>query len=169
MSDTISSTNFTITRSFDAPRALVWKAWSEADRLSKWWGPKGLGLEVEKLDFHPGGLFHYAMVMPGGQKMWGRFIYGDIAAPSKLMFLNSFADEQGSVIRAPFSLVWPLEVENTLTLEEEGASRTKLTLSGYPINASEIEVQTFIAGHASMHAGFTGTLDQLETYLKTAA
>jgi uncharacterized protein YndB with AHSA1/START domain len=166
MSYTVPTSEFTISRSFDASRDLVWKAWSEPDRLNKWWGPKGLGLEVVTLHFQPGGLFHYAMVMPGGQKMWGRFIYGDITAPSQLMFINSFADEQGSVIRAPFSPVWPLEVENTLTLEEEGPSRTKLTLRGYPINASELEVQTFIAGHASMQAGFGGTLDQLDAYLK---
>lgn len=160
-----SPQDFVITRVFDAPLALVWKAWSEPEHLKQWWGPKGLGLELIKMDFNPGGIFHYAMVMPTGQKMWGRFVYGDITPSTQLMFINSFADAQGSAIRAPFSPVWPLEVENIVTLADIGNGQTELRLQGYPINAGEIEVQTFIAGHDSMRMGFGGTLDQLATYL----
>jgi len=71
---------FVISRVFDAPRELVWKAWTEAPRLAQWWGPKGCTIRVVKLDVRPGGIFHYAMQYKPGHDMWGRFIYREIAA-----------------------------------------------------------------------------------------
>ena len=55
------STVFSITRSFAAPRDLVWKSWSAADQMQTWWGPKGCTIEVRNFEFRPGGFFHYAM------------------------------------------------------------------------------------------------------------
>src|SRR5512143_3627345 len=48
-----------ITRVLDAPRDLVWKAWTEPERLMHWWGPKGFVMQTVKLDLRPGGVFHY--------------------------------------------------------------------------------------------------------------
>src|SRR5262245_37185449 len=123
-----ASTEFVFTRTFDAPRELVWKAWSEADRLARWWGPKEAKLRVIKLEFRPGGTFHYAMQFKPGQDMFGRFIYREIAPPERLVFVNSFSDAEGGITRAPFPQLkdkWPLEILNTLTLRE---ARTELTL-----------------------------------------
>ncbi|MFC5529539.1 SRPBCC domain-containing protein [Cohnella yongneupensis] len=50
-----------ITRVLNAPRELVFKAWSEAEHLKRWWGPKGFEINVAQLDFRPGGFFHYNM------------------------------------------------------------------------------------------------------------
>jgi uncharacterized protein YndB with AHSA1/START domain len=50
--------------------------------------------------------------------MWGRFVYREIVAPERIVFINSFSDEEGNITRAPFSPTWPLEVLNTLTLSE---------------------------------------------------
>lgn len=61
---------FTITRVFDASRDLIWRAWSEPERLAQWWGPKGCKIEIGKLEFRPGGIFHYSMRMPDGQTVW---------------------------------------------------------------------------------------------------
>lgn len=158
---------FVITRVFDAPRALVWKAWSEAERLAQWWGPKGCAIGVSKLDFRPGGIFHYSMKMPSGQMMWGRFIYREIAAPEKIVFINSFSDEKGGLARAPFNPVWPLEVMNTLTFTEQGG-KTVIALGGVPINATEDERNLFVAWRPSMQQGFGGTFDQLADYLAKA-
>ena len=65
------ASEFTITRVFDAPRQLVWDAWTQAERLAEWWGPAGFKLKVAKLDLRPGGTFHYSMVAPNGHEMWG--------------------------------------------------------------------------------------------------
>ena len=94
---------FVITRTFDAPRELVWKSWTEAERLAQWWGPKGCTIRVVKLEMRPGGIFHYAMQFKPGHDTWGRFVFREIAAPERLVFVNSFSDANGGVTRAPFS------------------------------------------------------------------
>src|SRR5580704_13391744 len=70
---------FAITRVFDAPREQVWKAFTESERLMRWWGPKGFTMQVAKLDLRPGGVFHYCMRSPDGRDMWGKFVYREIA------------------------------------------------------------------------------------------
>jgi uncharacterized protein YndB with AHSA1/START domain len=60
---------FVIARSFDAPRELVFKAWTEPQRLAQWWGPKRCAIVVSKLELRPGGTFLYSMKMPNGLAM----------------------------------------------------------------------------------------------------
>lgn len=156
-----------ITRTFDAPRELVWKAFAEADRLAQWWGPKGFTMLVRTLDFRPGGVFHYAMRAPDGHTAWGRFVYREIQAPERMVFVNSFADEHGDIIRAPFSSTWPLEILNTVTFTEAGG-KTTVMLRGGPINATEQERETFWNSTESVQEGFAGTFDQLDVYLAEA-
>lgn len=158
---------FVISRVFDAPRELVWKAWTEPARLARWWGPKGFAVRSCKVDLRPGGLFHYCLGSPGGHDMWGKFVYREIAAPERLVFVNSFSDEKGSVTRHPMHLAWPLEILSTVTFaEHEG--RTTLTIRSVPINATNEERKTFEDGRESMRQGWTGTLDQLAGYLAKA-
>jgi uncharacterized protein YndB with AHSA1/START domain len=157
---------FTITRSFNAPRDLVWKAWSEPERLAQWWGPKGCKLEVRKLEFKPGGIFHYGMQMGPGM-WWGRFIYREIEKPERIVFVSSFSDEAGGITRAPFSSTWPLEVLNNLTLTEENG-KTTVALRGGPINPTAEERAFYEGMFESMQQGFGGTFDQLDEYLAKA-
>jgi uncharacterized protein YndB with AHSA1/START domain len=63
---------FITSRTFDAPRELVWKAWTERERLMQWFGPKGFTISTAKLDFRPGGVFLYSMRTPDGKDMWGQ-------------------------------------------------------------------------------------------------
>jgi uncharacterized protein YndB with AHSA1/START domain len=154
-----------ITRTFDAPRDLVFKMWTEPEHLKHWWGPKGFTFGVSKFDLRPGGIFHYSMRSPEGHEMWGKFVYREIVAPERVVFITSFSDEGGATIRAPFSPTWPLEVLNTLTLSENEEGKTMLTLRGGPINASEEECKTYEEGFESMKQGFAGTFDQLADYL----
>ena len=70
---------FVVERVFEAPRKLVWQAWTEPERLAQWWGPKGCTIRVVKHDLREGGIFHYAMSFKPGHDMWGRFIYREIA------------------------------------------------------------------------------------------
>lgn len=156
-----------IIRIFDAPRELVWKAFTEADRLAQWWGPKGFTMLVRTLDFRQGGAFHYAMRAPDGRTMWGRFVYHEIHAPERMVFVSSFTDEDGAIIRAPFSPTWPLEILNVVTFTESGG-KTAVTLRGGPINASEEERATFWNSQDSVEQGFAGTFDQLAAYLNEA-
>lgn len=161
---------FVYSRTVDAPRDLVWKAWTEADRLAQWWGPKGCTIHVAKFELKPGGVFHYAMQFKPGHDMWGRFTYREIVPPERLVFINSFSDPEGGLTRAPFSQLnnsWPLEVLNTLTLTEQDG-KTTLTLRGGPINATVEEQRLYVSMFDSMRQGFGGTFDKLEAYLATA-
>jgi uncharacterized protein YndB with AHSA1/START domain len=155
-----------LARTFNAPRELVFKVWTEAEHLAQWWGPAGMELTVLKLDVRPGGIYHFGMKSPEGFEMFGKFVYYEIAAPEKLVYTNAFADAEGNTIRAPFfaTPVFPLEIMNTLTLAEQDG-QTMLTLRGAPYNATEEERQFFASMHESMHQGFSGTFDQLERHL----
>jgi uncharacterized protein YndB with AHSA1/START domain len=153
-----------ITRVFDAPRELVFRAWTEPERLAQWWGPTGFKVRVVKLDLRPGGIFHYCMVAAGGGEMWGRFTYGEIKPPERLVFINSFSDPEGNITRAPFADAWPLEMLNIVTFDEHDG-KTTLTLTGSTVGATDEERETYKAGHKSMHQGFGGTFDQLDAYL----
>ena len=73
-----SEPTFSLSRVFAAPRAKVWRAYTELDELSKWWGPKGFTWLRGTLELKPGGMFHYGMRAPTGQEMWGKFVYREI-------------------------------------------------------------------------------------------
>jgi uncharacterized protein YndB with AHSA1/START domain len=153
-----------LTRIIHAPRDRVFDAFTKADQLMHWWGPKGFTMLVSQLDLRLGGLFHYCLQSPDGLTMWGKFVYREINAPEGFVFVSSFSDEQGNLTRHPFSTMWPLEVLNTITLTEEDC-QTMLTLRGRPINASDDEQQLFDESHRLVKAGFSGTFDQLDAYL----
>ena len=163
----VADEELVISRVFNAPRDLVWKAWTEAERLARWWGPKGFALSVAKLDSRPGGIFLYSIRTPSGQEMWGKFVYLEISAPERIVFISSFADAQGNVTRNPMSATWPPEIINTLTLSEHDG-RTTLTLRGGPHHASDEERKTFTDARANVQMGFKGTFEQLDEYLASA-
>lgn len=165
--DLSAPNTFTITRTFDAPRHLVFKAWTEAERLEHWWGPKGYTPRVAKLDLRPGGIFHYQLRSPEGTEMWGKFIYREIQIPSRLVFITSFSDEAGGITRHAFVPNWPREMWSAVTFTEQN-DRTTVTVEWAPLNATEVERKTFAEGHDSMQQGWTGTLDQLSDYLAEA-
>jgi uncharacterized protein YndB with AHSA1/START domain len=156
--------DFVISREFDAPRDLVFKAWTEPKRLAQWWGPKGFKLKVANVDLRPGGMFLYGMTAPDGNEMWGKFIYREITPPERMVFIVSFSDENGGTTRHPMSPTWPLQMLNVVTLTDHG-EKTTLTLRSSAYEATQEERDTFRAGRSSMQGGFTGTFDQLTAYL----
>jgi uncharacterized protein YndB with AHSA1/START domain len=158
---------FIITREFDAPRDLVFRAWTEPERLAQWWGPKGFNMISTKVDLRPGGIFLYGMRGPNGMEVWGKFVYREIVPPERMVFIVSFSDENGGLTRHPLAPTWPLEMINTVTLTEHGG-KTTITLRSGAYAATEEERATFKAGHGSMQQGFTGTFDQLDDYLARA-
>ena len=98
---------FVLTRVFDAPRTLVWKAFTDPEHMKHWWGPKGGNVRAAKMDFRPGGTYLYCMRTPEGQDMWGKFTYREIVPPERLVFINAFSDENGGLTRHPLSATWP--------------------------------------------------------------
>ncbi len=153
-----------IERTFNAPIELMFRVWTEHEHLKNWWGPKGFEWVQSKMNFQPGGAFHYCMRSPNGMEMWGKFIYGEIFVPNKIEFRSCFSDENGGITRNPWISNWPLEVNNILTFKEQDG-KTSITLRGGPINATPEEQQIFLNGTEYMRNGFKATFEQLDDYL----
>lgn len=86
-----------IKREFDASLALVWQAWTMAELLDQWCAPNPYRTETKALDFREGGLWHYAIVSPDGQKHWSRYDYKKIEPQKSITELRAFSDENGRV------------------------------------------------------------------------
>ena len=110
------TSSFVLSRTFEAPRDVVWRAFTEPERMKQWWGPKGFPVVSSSMDVRPGGMCHYAMSVPDGSLMWGKFAYREIEAPERLVFVNGFANENGDFVRHPLAPVWPLEVLSVFRL-----------------------------------------------------
>jgi PhnB protein len=156
---------FVISRVFDAPRELLWKCFTEPHHLKQWWGPKGFKVIASKMDLRVGGTYHYALQAPDGPPMWGKFTYREIIPQQKLVFISSFSDEAGGTTRHPLHKDWPLEMLSVFSFEDEPGGKTKFTVRWQPYNATPAELQTFEAGRDGMRQGWSGTMDQLATYL----
>jgi uncharacterized protein YndB with AHSA1/START domain len=71
MAGTQRSNEFGISRLYDAPRDLVWRCFTDPERMKQWWGPKGFTVIASKKDLRVGGTYHYGMKAPDGAVMWG--------------------------------------------------------------------------------------------------
>jgi uncharacterized protein YndB with AHSA1/START domain len=149
-----------ITRIFDAPRELVWKAFTEPERVKRWWGPKNFTAPVCKVDLRVGGVYLYCMRSPEGQDYWNTGVYKEIIPMERLVYTDSFADEKGNVVPAThygMSADFPLELLVTVTFEEQGG-KTKMTLRHVGIPAGEMSDLTA--------AGWNESFDKLSESLK---
>ena len=81
-----------ITRTFDAPRALVWKAWTDPAHVMKWWGPNGFSNSSCESELLVGGRFHLNMCAPDGNSYPCNGIYREIREPERIVY-DSEADE----------------------------------------------------------------------------
>jgi uncharacterized protein YndB with AHSA1/START domain len=82
-----------ITKEFDAPRDLVWDAYTKVEFLDQWWAPKPFSSRTKAMEFREGGRRFYAMVSPDGQERWAVQEYRSITPKTNFKFFNAFADE----------------------------------------------------------------------------
>ncbi len=125
-----------ITRRFNAPRSLVWRAWTEPGLVMRWWGPKGFTAPVAKIDFRVGGKYLNAMRSPEGKDFWSTGTYLEIVPEERFVATDSFSDEKGNVVPASYYGMtdpFPLELRVTVTLTvEKGATTMTLRHEGMP-------------------------------------
>jgi uncharacterized protein YndB with AHSA1/START domain len=121
---------FTITRTFNAPRELVFRAWSDPKYVARWWGPRGFTLTFCEIDFRVGGTFHYCMRSPDGKDYWNRGLFRDIVIPERIENTMYFSDSQGNVVepRRYGMDGFPSEMLDVVTFSDLPAGQTKLTL-----------------------------------------
>jgi uncharacterized protein YndB with AHSA1/START domain len=164
---TSGSEDFVTSRLLDAPRELVFDAWTQKTHLDRWFGPTGSQMVTSDMDFRVGGTYHYGMRMPDGNLMWGKWTFREIKRPERLVLISSFSDEQGGISVHPWNPDWPRQTLSTTTFETQG-DKTLLTLRWTPYEATETERRTFAAAKSSMHQGWSGTFEQLVAYLVQA-
>lgn len=143
-----SELGLVITRIFEAPRELVFKAWTEPERVSQWWGPRGFTSAVQELDVRPGGRITMQMHGPDGGVYPLNGIFQEIVPPERLVFATStFEDESGNP---------QLEVLNIVTFTDLGG-KTRLTLQARVVRSTP-EVAGLLAG---MEEGWVQAFDRL--------
>lgn len=148
-----------ITRIFDAPRELVWKAWTDPEHMKRWWGPKDFTAPFCKIDFRVGGVSLFCMRSPDGKDYWSTGVYREIVPLERIVMTNSFADEKGNAVPATHYGMGediPLEMLVTVTFEEH-EGKTKMTLRHVGIPAG-------IMGETN--AGWNGSFDKLAESIK---
>jgi uncharacterized protein YndB with AHSA1/START domain len=158
---------FVLTRIFNAPARTLFAAWADPTHFLRWFSPGSVTVVAKTVDIRAGGVFHYAMQVPGGQTVWGHWAFREVAAPARLVFLATFSDEAGGLARNPWAPAWPEQVITTVTFAEHDG-RTTLTIHAAPVDATSAEHAVFRAGHGAMHQGWTGTLDKLASHLAHA-
>lgn len=89
--------SITVSREFDAPLAIVWRAYTEAELLDRWWGPAPWRAATKAMEFAPGGHWLYAMVSPENEKHWGRMNYVGIQHHQSIVIEDAFCDEHGVI------------------------------------------------------------------------
>jgi uncharacterized protein YndB with AHSA1/START domain len=119
-----------ITRIFDAPRAMVWKAWTTPEYVMKWWGPKGFTSPVCRIDLKVGGRYLFSMQTPEGHVGYNGGKFLEIVPMEKIVWLWHFADKDGNRVN-PAEYGMPDDDRegnvDTILFEDLGNGRTRLT------------------------------------------
>ncbi|HEY8182169.1 MAG TPA: SRPBCC family protein [Thermoanaerobaculia bacterium] len=84
--DAAAGREIVASRVFDAPRDLVWKAWSDPKHIVQWWGPKGFTTTMQEMDFRPGGTWRFVMHGPDGTDYQNKIIYREIVKPERIAY-----------------------------------------------------------------------------------
>lgn len=142
--------DITITRIFDAPRERVWKAWTESQEIKKWWGPKDFTCPDGKIDLRKGGKYLFCMHGPKGTEfdkdMWSGGEYLEVVRLEKIVATDYFTDKDGKKMSPKeygMPGEWPEEMKVTVTFEDAGEGKTKLTLrhEGHPADFASLAEQ----------------------------
>ncbi|HEY4438860.1 MAG TPA: SRPBCC domain-containing protein [Candidatus Elarobacter sp.] len=141
-----------ITRTFDAPRSLVWEAWTDPEQAKQWWSPETFTTPVFESDLRVGGRIHIVMRQPDGTTYPDTGVYEEIVPGERLVRYSSIELEPGKV---------GFEARTAVTFEDDGAG-TKVTASQWFFNvAPEAEYAP-----AGAHEGWRTMLDKLAAYLR---
>lgn len=143
----VAERELVITRVFDAPRALVFKAWTEADRAAMWWGPRECTIESCRMDARVGGRWRIVLRGPEGTRHVKSGVYKEVVPPERLVFTFAWEDEAGHPKH---------EILVRLTFAEEGG-RTRLTL-----HHTNFESRTARDLH---HDGWSSTVERFAAFL----
>jgi uncharacterized protein YndB with AHSA1/START domain len=146
---------FVMERSFDAPRELVFKMFTQPEHLARWWAPSSFTIPVCKIDLRPDGVWYYCMRSPEGDDQWIQSIYREIIEPERIVYTCTFVDVDGIPVGGP-----PEQLGTVTFTEYEG--KTKLSVCIQLTSADDLKT-TLDMG---MVEGLSETLNNLANLLK---
>ncbi len=141
-----------ITRLFDAPRPLVYQAWTDPEHLAQWWGPKVFTNPLVEVDLRPGGIMRIHMADPDGVIYPMQATFREIIPPERLVFVSTAIEDDDGIPQ--------LEVLNTVTFVALG-NKTELTMRAVVLKAGPIALGAL----SGMEIGWTQSLDKLVDFL----
>jgi uncharacterized protein YndB with AHSA1/START domain len=150
MNTTTNEHALTFERVINAPRALVWQAWTDPKHAAQWWGPEGCTTRVFEVDLRVGGRFHVESEY-GGAIMRIEAIYEEVVQLERLVTVGSLACEG----------VRLMDTRRVVTFQEDGG-KTKITIQQTFYNLGEGGAEAA----AGTKAGLEQTFDRLEAYLR---
>jgi uncharacterized protein YndB with AHSA1/START domain len=144
-----------IERMFDAPRELVFDAWTRPEQLVQWYAPQGCTIRLVKLDARPGGRFHWCIRNPSFGDCWCVGVYKEIVRPERIVYTLATADSAGNEIepaQAGHDPRWPRESLVTVTFAD---------IRGATLLTVEQNVLESLARHTGAHPSWLQMLDRL--------
>lgn len=143
-----------VTRVFDAPRELVWTAWTDPGHLAQWWGPNGFRTTTSAYELRPGGVWRFVMHGPDGRDYQNRITFDEIVQPERLVYHHGGGDD-----------VEPVLFRTTVTFVEQDGKTTLTMRAEFP---SAAERERVIREYGA-DKGAVETLSRLASYLDTIA
>ena len=153
---------YVLERTFDAPRELVWRTWTEPELLARWYGPN-VETIVHRLDVKVGGLWLNEMKM-GENSNFQRVEYTEVVPPERLVWLHANSDSNWNIITNPMMPNWPRVLLTTVTFEEKG-DETKMRLTWVPHEATDAELAFFAGAIDGMDKGWGAGMELLKGLL----
>jgi len=135
----------TVSRVYDAPRRLVWQAWTDLDHVDRWWGPTGFTTTTQAREVRPGGVWRFVMHGPDGTDYPNWITYLEVTEPERLVYAHGESAES-------------VEFHTTVTFEAQGPKKTKLTLHAVFVSAEAHRVA--VETHGAIEGG-KQTLERL--------
>ena len=147
------TTEYVLERTFDAPREMVWRAWTDPELLSRWYGP-GIETIIHDFDLQPGGAWLNEMRW-GENADFSKMVFQEVTQQEKLVWHHSSTDADWNIISSPMMADWPRVLLTTVTFEDLG-DKTNVRLSQIPMDATDAEIACFAAMMDGMSKGWGG-------------
>ncbi len=153
---------YVLDRVFDAPREMVWRAWTNPELLSRWYGP-GIDTIIHKFDLEPGGMWLNEMKW-GEKSDLSKMVFQEVVPLEKMVWHHSSADADWNVVSNPMMPDWPRVLLTTVTFTDDG-SKTRVRLSQVPLDATDAEIACFASAMAGMDKGWGSGFKIIEEIL----
>ena len=157
------TTEYVLERTFDAPREMVWRAWTDPELLSRWYGP-GIETIIHDFDLQPGGAWLNEMRW-GENADFSKMVFQEVTQAEKLVWHHSSTDAEWNIISSPMMADWPRVLLTTVTFEDLG-DKTNVRLSQIPMDATDAEIACFAAMMDGMSKGWGGGYKIIDEILK---